>query len=179
MPFTPFHFGPAIAIKAATRGYFSLTIFCYSQVIMDLEPGYFLMRHEYPVHRWFHTYFGATVVALFCALTGRPICQWLLRLWKRLPAAPLNEVFADSQRIGWGTTVMTALIGTWSHVFLDSLMHRDIQPMRPFTNENAMLGFIDLGLLHLICLVCGVAGFLIWVQVKARRVKRSDQANEP
>jgi membrane-bound metal-dependent hydrolase YbcI (DUF457 family) len=71
---------------------------------------------------------------------------------------------------------VTALIGTWSHVFLDSLMHRDIQPLRPFTNENAMLGFIDLGLLHLICLACGVVGFLIWVQIKARGVKRERSA---
>jgi len=62
MPFTPFHFGPAAALKAAAPTRFSFTVFCYAQVVTDLETGFYLVRGEYPVHRFFHTYLGGAVV---------------------------------------------------------------------------------------------------------------------
>jgi len=48
MPLTPFHFGPAAAIKAIAPAHFSFTVFCYSQVVIDLETGFHLLRGEYP-----------------------------------------------------------------------------------------------------------------------------------
>jgi len=42
MPFTPFHFGPAAALKAAAPAHFSFMVFCYAQVVTDLESGFYL-----------------------------------------------------------------------------------------------------------------------------------------
>jgi hypothetical protein len=56
MPFTPFHFGTGAAIKAAIPTRISFTVFCYAQVVTDFESGYFLLRGQYPVHRFFPTY---------------------------------------------------------------------------------------------------------------------------
>ncbi|MCI0354322.1 MAG: hypothetical protein L0099_04665, partial [Acidobacteria bacterium] len=64
MPFTPFHFGPGATVKAMAAQHFSLTVFAFAQVAIDLEPLYFMLRDEDPLHRFFHTYVGATAVAL-------------------------------------------------------------------------------------------------------------------
>ena len=105
MPFTPLHFGPGAAIKAAIPTHFSFTVFCYAQVVTDLEPGYFLLRGEYAVHRFFHTYLGATLVGAFCTLTGRPLCEWFLRVWPSPLLSPLNTFLLRQQNlwVGFGS----------------------------------------------------------------------------
>jgi hypothetical protein len=162
MPFTPVHFGPGAAIKAVIPARFSFTIFCYAQAVTDLEPAYYMLRGQYPVHRFFHTYLGAALVGAFCALTGRPLCEYFLRLWPSPVLSPLNEFFSGPARIPWGIAFLTAFIGTFSHVFLDSVMHPDVTPLRPFTTANPMLHVVSVGLLHLVCLALGaVGGFVL------------------
>jgi membrane-bound metal-dependent hydrolase YbcI (DUF457 family) len=158
MPFTTFHFGPGAALKTIMRARFSLTVFCYSQVITDLESGYYLFRGEYPVHRFMHTYLGATLIGLACGLTGRRVCQLFLRL------------FGRAGNISWGVAFASAFIGTYSHVFLDSIMHRDVFPFRPFTDENPMLHLVSLSLLHVICLALGVLGVFAYLKRNGRTI---------
>jgi hypothetical protein len=155
MPFTPFHFGPGAALKAATRSRFSFTVFCYSQVITDLESGFYLFRREYPVHRFFHTYLGATLVAMVCALTGRYLCQFALRSFKH----PTD--------VSWGVAFASAFVGTYSHVFLDSIMHSDLLPSAPFSAANPMFQLISLPLLHQSCLALGIVGVVIYLVRKS------------
>jgi hypothetical protein len=45
MPFTPLHMGPGIAIKAIARRRFSLMVFGWSQILMDLQPLKSWTRH--------------------------------------------------------------------------------------------------------------------------------------
>jgi hypothetical protein len=149
MPFTPFHFGPAAAFKAAAPAHFSFTIFCYSQVVTDLETAFYLFRGEYPVHRFFHTFIGATLVGLACALTGRPGCEFALRIWQRSVSIPSGVAF------------VSAFLGTYSHVFLDSIMHRDTMPFSPFSTSNPMLRIVSAPLLEFLCLAFGMLGVLI------------------
>jgi membrane-bound metal-dependent hydrolase YbcI (DUF457 family) len=156
MPFTPFHFGPGAALKAAMRSRFSFTVFCYSQVVTDFESAFYLFRGEYPVHRFFHTYLGATLVGLACALTGRHMCQFALRVFERTAS------------ISWGVAFTSAFIGTYSHVFLDSIMHRDVIPLAPFSTANSMLLLMSLPVLHLLCLGLGVIGVLVYVMLGKR-----------
>jgi Domain of unknown function (DUF4184) len=161
MPFTPFHFGPGAALKAAAPAHFSFTIFCYSQVVTDLETGFHLLRGEYPVHGLFHTYLGATVVGLACAITGRPICQLALRAWRAWLPPRLTGLFGRSATIRWKVAFLSALIGTYSHVFLDSIMHPDVKPFSPWTSSNPMLDLVSVRMLHLLCVGLGVIGLLV------------------
>ena len=161
MPLTPFHFGPAAALKAAAPAHFSFTILCYSQVVTDHESGFYLFRGEYPVHRFFHTYLGATLVGLACALTGRPIGQLALRAWQAWFPAPFTGMFGPSVSIPWHAAFLSAFLGTYSHVFLDSIMHRDIMPLSPFTTTYPMLHVVSLSFLHLLCLALGLIGVLV------------------
>lgn len=158
MPFTPFHFGPGAAFKAAIPRYFSFTVFCFAQVLTDCETAYYMIRGEYPLHRWLHTFIGATAVAAVCVLVGRPICQFLLGLWKRQSSQTIRE----QPPISFTAASIAAFAGTYSHVLLDSIMHRDVKPFRPFTDSNPLLGIIAWGPLHIMCVVLGVAGFA-WI----------------
>ncbi len=162
MPATPFHFGPGAALKALLPRYFSFTVFCLAQVVTDCEVAYYLLRGKYHVHRWCHTYLGATAVALGCALLGRPLCDSVLRQWHSRPGAPFRRYLLLFDPTGGPITIRSALagafLGTYSHVFLDSIMHSDIQPFRPFSDANALHGLIGLLPLHLLCVAAGVLG---------------------
>src|SRR4051812_11157964 len=158
MPFTPFHFGPGAGIKAAIPRRFSLLIFCYAQVVIDLEPLYFLLRREYPVHRFLHTYVGATLLAVVCAVSGRFFGQQVLGLFRRATRSLFDALVGKSSEIPWRVAFLSAFIGTYTHIFLDSIMHPDIEPFSPFTHANVFYHAIDVGLLHLLCLLVGVVG---------------------
>jgi hypothetical protein len=58
--------------KSALRlpGRFSFTVFCYAQVVTDLEPAYYMLRGQYPVHRFFHSYLGATMIVAANIIQG-------------------------------------------------------------------------------------------------------------
>src|SRR5947207_9080401 len=113
MPFTPFHFGPGAAIKAVAPKYFSFTVFCFAQVATDCETAYYMIQGMYPWHRFFHTYFGATIVGCGSVILGRPLCQLALRICAAGSEPPLKPV------IPLRSAVIGAFIGTYSHVVLD------------------------------------------------------------
>ena len=158
MPLTPFHFGPGAAFEAAIPRYFSFTVFCFTQVVTDCETAYHMFRHEYPLHRWMHTYLGATGVAIFCIIVGRPICQALARSWRKTPDMPFKELFPASGGISLLAAAIGAFVGTYSHVFLDSIMHSDVRPFAPWSSENPCFGIIGTFALHGVCVLLGIAG---------------------
>ncbi len=157
MPITPFHFGPGAVIHAIAPKRFSFLVFCAANVLIDIEPLYFMLTHQYPLHRMFHTYVGATAVAAITValfLVARSFSLPNLFRWKSL--TPLQ--------VGAG-----AAIGVYSHVALDSLMHLDIKPLSPFSEANPLLHAVSLGSLHWFCLLAGLAGLCI---VGIRRLVR-------
>jgi hypothetical protein len=167
MPFTPFHFGPGVAIKAVIPHYFSFSVFCFAQVVTDCETAYYIIRGEYPFHRWLHTYLGATAVALFCVIAGRPLCQLAMRLWLAWRHAPFKRFLPTTARISLCAAMTAAFIGTYSHVLLDSIMHSDVRPLRPFSDANPLLGLIGWSALHTLCIFLGAFG--LWWVSNARR----------
>jgi hypothetical protein len=170
MPFTPFHFGPGAAVKAGMSRYFSFSVFCFAQVVTDCETAYHMARQEYPLHRWMHTYAGATVVAVFCIVVGRPICQAIVRGWRDWPDAPFKEYFPGAERISLVSAIIAAFVGTYSHVFLDSIMHSDVQPFQPWNSYNPSFGIMGVFALHILCVFLGIAGALYLARGSSKQV---------
>jgi hypothetical protein len=158
MPFTPFHFGPGAFIKALLPKHFSFTLFVFTQVLIDCETLYFMVGGILPLHRFFHTYIGASLIVLIAVFVGRPVCQWCLAI-VRLP-----------QIISFRCAVITGFVGAYSHVLLDSIMHRDMSPFNPITQTNPTLHLINAGSLHGLCMLFGIMGvvvlFIGWVMGK-------------
>ncbi len=154
MPFTPFHMGPGILIKALLQGGFSLMVFGWAQIIMDIQPLLVLLTGEGHLHGFSHTYLGALLLGAFSALSGKYLAEFGLYLLGLNPQRKL--------RIAWWVTLLSAYIGTFSHVLLDSVMHADLQPFYPFDPANPLLGIISAGNLYLACLITGLIGSVLY-----------------
>jgi hypothetical protein len=152
--------GPGLAAKAVLGRHLSLMVFGFSQVAIDLEPMVHLVRGDAVLHGFAHTYVGATLVAALSAVVGRPICQRLLERWTPDPESRFLIWLRGPDRISWPAAIVGAFVGSYSHVFLDSIMHADVLPLAPFSPANAMLGAVSLGSLHLLCVVSGALGAL-------------------
>jgi len=62
MPFTPFHFGPGLVFNAAAPRQANWLTFCVANIIIDLEPAYYILTQDPPLHRSMHSMGGTTVV---------------------------------------------------------------------------------------------------------------------
>ncbi|HZW25858.1 MAG TPA: DUF4184 family protein [Gallionella sp.] len=174
MPFTPFHMGPGLAIKAVAGRHFSVLTFGIAQVAMDIEPVVGMIRGSEVLHGPTHTYLAACVIALFVAAFAPLICRPILHRWNQELTFLRLDWLASPE--SWSTIpVMTgAFIGTLSHVALDSIMHSDITPLAPFSNANGLLDVISTGALHQWCIGTGVSGILVWLAIgwRTRRPRR-------
>lgn len=153
MPVTPFHFGPGALLHAAAPRHVSFLAFCAANVLIDIESGYNLLRGADRVHAFFHTYVGATlvivaVVALHAGLSG-------LARRRRVP-----DLFGW-RSLGRGAVATGAVLGAYSHVLLDSVMHADARPLAPFSGHNPLLGWLSWDSLHGVCVALGVAGVAV------------------
>jgi len=150
MPITPFHFGPGALLHAVAPKHVSFLAFCAANVLMDVESLYNLVHQRDPVHAFFHTYVGATLVIAAVVLLFLGLRAFASRVW-------LPDLFRW-RALGARQVAVGAALGAYSHVVLDSIMHGDIQPLSPFASGNALLGAIPLGTLHWACLGLGAVG---------------------
>ena len=175
MPFTPFHFGPGLAVKAAAPRYFSFSVFVFSQVLTDIETLYYMLSGEAPVHRFFHTYLGATVIAAVSYVIGRPLCGMCLALFRRTFGWRLSDLRETIRLINPTAALSAALIGAFSHVALDSIMHGDSHPLAPFSDANPLLHTISVAELHRYCMVAGIVGLIslgLWWMIRRNGTDR-------
>jgi hypothetical protein len=150
MPFTPFHLGPGAAFKAIGGKHFSFMVFGGTQVLMDIEPLVAILRGSPVLHGVTHTILGALVIGLVAGAIGRPISEFALGLLR-----------IRRHRITWPVSFLSGLVGTYSHIGLDAVMHRDMDPFWPFAAGNPLLGLMSVEGLHVLCLVAGLLGLLV------------------
>lgn len=154
MPFTPIHMGPGILLKSLMQGSFSLMVFGWTQIIMDIQPLIVLITGEGHLHGFTHTYIGASLLAVVSASTGKYLSETGLRIL-RIPSSTHIS-------ISWWVVLLSAFIGCYSHVLMDSIMHSDIQPFYPVTPTNSLLGVISVDALHKLSLYSGLFGAAIY-----------------
>ncbi len=151
MPFTPFHMGPGLLIKAILQGSFSLMVFGWAQILMDIQPLIAILTGAGCLHGFSHTYVGAALIAAVAGISGKYLSEIGLRV--------LNVARQDNPiRIAWWISLTSAFIGTFSHVLLDSIMHADVVPYFPLHTGNDLLGLISTDDLHKFCLYSGLIG---------------------
>lgn len=150
MPFTPIHLGAGLAVKAMGQRHFSLMIFAGSQILMDIEPLLGIIYGWPVLHGVSHTLGGALVIGTMAAFISKPVSQWVLRYFRY-----------NKWSITWRVGLISAYIGTFSHIALDAVMHSDMNPLRPLVYGNPWLGVLTIAQLHLLCLVLAIIGLTI------------------
>lgn len=167
MPFTPYHMGPGILLKALLQGSFSLMVFGWTQIVMDIQPLIVLLTGTGHLHGFTHTYIGATLIALISALTGKYASEYALRLFSQTRYLP----------IGWPVAFVSAFIGSYSHVLLDSLMHTDLEPFAPFGTVNPFLDWVSVKALYQFCIYSGLLGIGLYFAISLWANRRDSSSN--
>jgi membrane-bound metal-dependent hydrolase YbcI (DUF457 family) len=168
MPLTPVHMGPGLLLKALMRGAFSLIIFGYAQVLIDLQPLVALTTGRGQLHGWTHTWLGAAIIGSFAAVTGRPLTNAALRLVPRAARSRLA--------VSWAVALGSGLIGTLSHVALDSLIYPDMHALWPWSQAQPWLGAATSTQVYAGCFASGVVGAVLYLGLNLRRSRRSKSA---
>jgi len=160
MPFTPIHLGPGLAFKAVGGSHFSFMVFGGAQVLMDIEPLLGILRDKPILHGLSHTLAGALAIGMLAGVIGKPV-SWAVLRRLNIPHAPLT----------WTASFAGALLGSFSHIFLDAVMHADMRPWWPFRTDNPLLYLMGIDRLHLACALTGLLGLAV-IALRAKRGRR-------
>jgi membrane-bound metal-dependent hydrolase YbcI (DUF457 family) len=164
MPFTPFHVGPAIPVKAAMDKKFSLLVYAWAQIVMDLQPLIVILTRRGRTHGITHTFLGAAVLGAVAVVTGKYLGELILNL--------LSFGKRPKAIIPWRVAILSGFVGSFSHVLLDALVYSDMSPFWPFSNENLRIGFSSFEMI-LFCVVSGVAGLVAWGVIALVRKRKA------
>jgi len=153
MPFTPYHFGPALLAGVILFPYFDLVAMLVASVILDIEPMLVLfLSLGGPLHGITHTYLVATIVSFIVAGA-----LWVLRK----PIAFFAEIFGVIQEPRKVRILAASIFGTYSHVLMDSFLYGEMNPFYPILG-NPFLGLIASSLIYQFCLYCGLIGIVLY-----------------
>ena len=124
MPFTPFHLGPALFFGLLLSVAFDLPTLLVASVIPDLEPFYVMYFHVsgYPLHGFFHSYLGSSILALLVVFIVYPLRGLLSRIM---------VAFRIPQKSSFKKILFTSFVGVYFHVFLDSFLYPEMMPFYP------------------------------------------------
>ena len=149
------------------QGSFSLMVFGWAQILMDIQPLVVIVTGVGHLHGLSHTLLGATLIGAVAGLTGKYAAEFGLRVIREVRYLPVRWPVA------WGS----AFIGTYSHVLLDGVMHADVEPFAPWSTANPFLPLASIETLHAFCLYGGALGAVLYFVVAAllaRRAARRD-----
>ena len=164
MPITPFHIIAAAPIKAIIPRHFSWSIFTLTNVFIDLEPITYFVFTGVPSHKFFHSIFGATLLGFISALYFRKLCGNYIMKWnKNLHPIDRKWLEVRNSKIHLFEGITGGLLGAWSHLALDSLMHQDIKPFWPFSSRNIFLDLLSPSSVLYICMTCFIIGIVILI----------------
>ena len=118
MPFTPYHLGPALLFGALLFPIVDIAALFLSSVLVDVESLYVIMfAPGLPYHGILHAYIGATGIAILNA-----VIVWCLRDWIH----QILAIFKIDQNTSFIRIFGTSLLGTYSHIFLDSFLYPEM-----------------------------------------------------
>jgi hypothetical protein len=145
MPFTTFHFGPALLVGLLLWRYLDFPTFVAANVIVDWRAALvFLGLWPGPRHSWVHTYLGAFLMAATLAAAMiyiRPYFDEVL------------EWFDLEQKFSIRNIVLAAFSGVTIHITLDAFHHPTMHPFYPFM-EKPLFGLMSTTEVTLLAFAC-------------------------
>jgi len=156
MPVTPFHLGPALLLGLVFFSFLDFPSFLVANVIVDIEPIVVMFLDlDYPLHGFFHSFLGGTLVALLLAFVMNKI---------RGKFSMLLRFFKLEQKHSFKSILLASLSGVYVHILLDSRMHLDIRPFypldfNPFLSSSALPGLW----VHMLCVWCFMGAAVVYV----------------
>jgi len=155
MPFTPYHFGPNGLLGSFFFRWLNLPALVLVNVAVDLESLTVIIFNirKYPEHGFFHSFAGATVIALLFCLVYVPV---------KKPINDLMGFMGLKQSNTLSSIVLASVLGAWMHVLLDSCLYRDIMPFFP-SDYNPMYGLMTPPEMRFFCIAAGGLAVVVFV----------------
>jgi membrane-bound metal-dependent hydrolase YbcI (DUF457 family) len=156
MPFTPYHLGPGLFVGLLLLGFIDFPTFLIANIIVDVEPLLVLAFNlDYPLHGFFHSLLGGTLVAV-------PLALIMYRIRDSL--SPFLAFFKLEQKISFKRVLVAALAGIYIHILLDARGYMDIQPFYPSAYNPLLTTGIFAGLdAYIFCIWSFVGAAIIYV----------------
>jgi len=145
--------GPALFFGLLLSVAFDLPTLLVASVIPDLEPFYVMYFHVsgYPLHGFFHSYLGSSILALLVVFIVYPLRGLLSRIM---------VAFRIPQKTSFKKILFTSFVGVYFHVFLDSFLYEEMMPFYPLQGNP----FFDLlsayGSNGVVCGFCSLTALL-------------------
>lgn len=159
MPFTPFHFGPALLLGILLYRWVDLPTLLVSSVIIDIRAALVVFGPlEPPVHGILTTFAGGTFIAILVTAVISSLPNSIDRL---LDYGRLTD------RSSRSAIFTGAILGVYSHVILDSILYTDARPLYPITWNPFFVDGVKFIPVYVGCTLAGILG-LIALAVKYR-----------
>ena len=140
---------------------------------MDLQPLLVMVVGRGTLHGISHTVIGATVIAVFSAVTGKYLSEYVF-VWLDKDFTEFQKSIFDLPKfISYKVAFLSAFIGAYSHILLDSVMHSDLRPLFPISDNNALLNLASYEQVNKICIYSGIVGAILYFMVRLMVVKSS------
>ncbi|MFH1447514.1 MAG: hypothetical protein ABIG39_01510 [Candidatus Micrarchaeota archaeon] len=154
MPLTPYHLGPALFFGLLFFSFIHLPTFLIANVIIDLEPFLVLLFGlDYPLHGFFHLFFGGSIVAIILSML-------MVRFDKH--TRRIMSFFRLEQRYSEKSIWLASFSGIYLHIMLDSPLYVDIKPIFPFMS-NPFYGMFSAFEIYNFCLLSFLFGICIYI----------------
>ena len=167
MPFTPYHFGPSGCVALALRKYIDIPVFVLANVVIDLEPGMVLLLDlNYRAHGYCHTLLFGMVIGFVWGLVAYAARNHLKKLM---------GLFGLPYQTSLGKMILSALLGIWFHVLIDSVCWRDTRPFWP-SDVNPFYGLATRNTVRLLCAVAFVPAIALYINTVIAQRRERDSA---
>ncbi|MBW6451553.1 MAG: hypothetical protein K0B02_02380 [DPANN group archaeon] len=154
MPFTPFHIGYALLIGLILLKNLDIFVFFIASVIIDIEPFMVLvMGLDYPLHGFFHSFLGGSIVAVFLIF----LMSVLLKKYSFFNFVNSENYIISSKKV-W----FASFFGIYLHIFFDSILYLDIKPFSPLS-YNPFYGVVSMSNIYLVCTISLILGLCLFL----------------
>ena len=175
MPITPLHLGAVLPLKPLLRGRLSISVFLLVQMGIDIEPMWRVLTRGYPLHDHLHTFAGALLVSVVVIIPGKLGTTWVITKLRRAQATrslPFRRLTQNLRPVTWTGATIGGLFGGVSHVLLDAMIYRDVQPLAPFSAINPFLIPGSFLWVHVASAASAALGMGFWWWWTSRRARR-------
>jgi len=117
----------------------------------------------YSLHGFFHSFLGASILALLLIAVIYPFRS---RLEKILSALRLSQAYSFKK------ILLASFLGVYLHVFLDSFLYSEMEPFYPFPS-NPLFGLFSAYDSHIIvygfCSITFLLGLIMYFYIIAKK----------
>jgi membrane-bound metal-dependent hydrolase YbcI (DUF457 family) len=130
--------------------------------------------YGYPLHGFFHSYLGSSLLAVLVALIIYPLRGMLDRFF---------TFFRIFQKFSFRKIMFTSFVGVYFHVFLDSFLYEEMNPFYPLLGNpfiDLLLPYGPYRIIYGFCSLTAILGIALYSYKTVKKgLKEKGKVNEP